>query len=335
MTALITKQRFNWMGYNGTETEEFDTTLLRTDGMQANNNAYAHRQQVVLELKERLYRIKRDLELVPEEELRAEEEARARRITEQKRLEEERLRREAEEAAWAEEAERQRLEREKARAEAEEEARRQREAEEQLEEERRLQLGKSEKDSNEDSDEESEPDDGHSEALTALPRTPEEMDKAIKGLVKGIRMLLASTGNGYVSYLDGSLHPSINKLEEYNNTKRESVIKAVDGTNVCVPDPAEHSLTEVSAAMEARDMARKKLDAYYAMQDPTYAARIRSVEKNAYGITKQRLDSDEEEDISTLTEDRQSTKKFFERMRKEYNVKAAVSGKAIAAVLGV
>ncbi|CAJ1022011.1 hypothetical protein, conserved [Leishmania lindenbergi] len=331
MTALITKQRFNWMGYNGTETEEFDTTLLRTDGMQANNNAYAHRQQVVLELKERLYRIKRDLELLPEEELRAEEEARARRITEQKRLEEERLRREAEEAAWAEEAERQRLEREKAQAEA----RRQREAEEQLEEERRLQLGKSEKDSDEDSDEDSEADDGHSEALTALPRTPEEMDKAIKGLAKGIRMLLASTGNGYVSYLDGSLHPSISKLEEYNNTKREGVIRAVDGTNVSVPDPAEHSLTEVSAAMEARDMARKKLDAYCAMQDPTYAARIRSVEKNAYGIPKQRLDSDEEEDKSTLTEDRQSTKKFFERMRKEYNVKAAMSGKAIAAVLGV
>ncbi|TPP50956.1 hypothetical protein CGC21_19035 [Leishmania donovani] len=274
MTALITKQRYNWMGYDGIESVECDTALLRSDVSSANNYNYMHRQQVIMELKERLYRIKRDLGLIPEEELRAEEEALQRRRMEKKRREaEERMRKEAEEAARAEEMERR-----------------------------------------------------------PMLRTQAEINSAIVGFTKGTRMLLASSGNGYVSYLDGSMHFTIAKVEKYNASKRERVMEAVAGTNVAVPTAEEYSLEEVRQAMNACDTARKKLDVLRALQDPTYTARIRSAEKDTYGTPVQQL-TEEDGDMSALVANCEDAKRFAESVRKAYNKKAAASGHALACAL--
>ncbi|CAC9483270.1 protein of unknown function - conserved [Leishmania donovani] len=324
MTALITKQRYNWMGYDGIESVECDTALLRSDVSSANNYNYMHRQQVIMELKERLYRIKRDLGLIPEEELRAEEEALQRRRMEKKRREaEERMRKEAEEAARAEEMERRRLELE----EAEERASAQ-EAAAQASAERKRYMD----DSDEDSDGENGIDDEQSASLVAMLRTQAEINSAIVGFTKGTRMLLASSGNGYISYLDGSMHFTIAKVEKYNASKRERVMEALAGTNVAVPTAEEYSLEEVRQAMNACDTARKKLDVLRALQDPTYTARIRSAEKDTYGTPVQQL-TEEDGDMSALVANCEDAKRFAESVRKAYNKKAAASGHALACAL--
>lgn len=331
MTALITTQRYNWMGYNGTETQEVDTALLRSDDAQADNYSYAHRQQVIAELKERLYHIKRDLDLIPEEELRAEEAERQRRREQRKRREEEaRAQREAEEAARREEAERQRREREEAaeaarRQQEEDEARRKAEEEEaQRNAARMRQLN----DSDEDSDQEEE----LNAALSAMPRTQAEIDAAVQGFGKGTRMYLASNGSGYVSYLDGSSHPSTAAVEGYNAGKRAAVVKATAGLNVHIPAAEEYDVAEARAATEARDIARKKLDAYRALQDPTYAARIRSSEKDRNGKPTTALTA-EDGDEEALAAQVEQTKQNMESVRQAYNARAAASGSAIAAAL--
>ncbi|KAG5507080.1 hypothetical protein JKF63_05826 [Porcisia hertigi] len=306
MTALITLQRFNWMGYNGTESEEIDTQHLRNSDKPSDNYSYAHRMQAILEMKERLYLIKRDLDLIPEEQLRAEEAERERKRAERKRREEEeRLRKEAEEAARSEEAERKRQE----------------EAEAQLEAERRRRMGNSE-----------EEEERLNAILASIPRTQTEINAAAEGFTKGTRMLLFSTDNGYVSYLDGSVHLSAPQTEEYNTSIRERVIKALDGTNVLVPAAEEYSLAEVHAANNARDEARKKLDAFRVTQDPTYSSRIRSTEKDAAGNPMQQL-APGESDEPTLVSNYESTKKRAESVRKAYNAKAASTGNSIASAL--
>ncbi|KAK7197341.1 hypothetical protein NESM_000681400 [Novymonas esmeraldas] len=331
MAALITKQRYNWMGYNGTESEEVDTALLRAEDAPADNYSYAHRQQVIAELRERLYHIKRELDLIPEEELRAEEAARERRRAERKRREEEeRERREAEEAARAEEADRQRQEREEAaeaarlQREAEEARRREQEAEAQRNAERWRQL--------QDSDEDSDVEEEQNMALAAMPRTQQEIDNAVQGFAKGTRILLASNGSGYVSYLDGSVHPSITAVEAYNESHRAGVVHALASTRTPAPAAEAHSLAGVRAASDARDAARKKLDAFRALQDPTYAARIRASEKDARGQPRQRLTA-EDGDEATLAANCESTKQHSEATRTAYNALAAESGSAISAAL--
>ncbi|CAG9572821.1 conserved hypothetical protein [Leishmania major strain Friedlin] len=324
MTALITKQRYNWMGYDGVESAVCDTALLRSDGGPANNYNYMHRQQVIMEVKERLYRIKRDLGLIPEEELRAEERAIQRRRMEKKRREEEeRIRKEAEEAARAEEMERRHLELEEAeeRASAEEVAT-------QASAEHKHYMN----DSDEDSDEENGIDDEQSASLVAMLRTQEEIDSAIAGFTKGTRMLLASSGNGYVSYLDGSVHFTIAKVESHNASNREKVMQALAGTNVAMPTAEEYSLEEVRQAMHDRDTARKKLDALRALQDPTYTARIRSAEKDTYGTPVQQL-MEEDGDMSALVANCEDAKRFAESVRKAYNSRAAASAHALACAL--
>ncbi|KAG5481240.1 hypothetical protein CUR178_06473 [Leishmania enriettii] len=320
MTALITTQRYNWMGYNGTETEEVDTALMRAADMPLNNYNYLHRQRVIMELKERLLQIKRELDLAPPEDRHSEEEARRRR-QEEKRLEEERMRREAEEAERAE-AERQRLELEA----ADKEARRQQEAMEREAMERKRMHGI---DLNSD---DSDASDEYSAVLEARAWTQKEIDEAIEGFAKGTRSLLSFTGNGYVSYLDGSTHPTTDKLDAYNVSKLEDLTTAMAGTHFNMPAAEEHSLEEVCAARDERDVARKKLEALRALEDRTYSVRIRSAEKDANGQPKQQLTPDDS-DLSALTVKFEAAKQLFETLRKACNEKASASGNAIAAAL--
>ncbi|GET88005.1 hypothetical protein, conserved [Leishmania tarentolae] len=312
MTALITKHRYNWMGYDGIESEEVDAALLRSDGGPANNYNYMHRQQVIMELKERLYRIKRDLGLISEEELRAEEEARQRRRMERKRRQEqERIRKEMEEAARAEEAERRRLEQEESEDWAtteEAEVRGKQECEKYMNDAEQCAL------------------------LAAMSRTQKEIDSAITGFSKGTRILLTCSGNVYVSYLDGSEHFTIADLEKYNAANRKRVIKALAGTNVSVPASEEHSLEKVREAIQARDTARKKLDAVRALEDPTYRVRIRSTEKGTDGTPSQQV-VQEDGDISALVANCEETKQFAKSVCSAYNKKAAASGRTLTSAL--
>ncbi|KAG5480592.1 hypothetical protein LSCM1_06296 [Leishmania martiniquensis] len=316
MTALITKQRYNWMGYDGTETEEVDTALLRAADVPGNNYSYLHRQRVILLLRESLLKIKRDLGLAPEDH--SEQEARQRRLEQKRREEEERMRREA---ALAD-AERQRLEQEA----AEEEARRQREAMERKEE---LRARTPSIDIN---SEDSDLSDEYSAVLLCRTCTQQEMDMAIEGFVKGTRSLLACTGNGYASYLDGSLHPTTSKLIEHNASKLDDVVSAMAGTYFEMPVAEEHSLEEVCAARDECDMARKKLEALRALDDRTYSVRIRTTEKNANGQPKQQLEP-EDDNMTILETNFESAKQRSENVRKSYNKKASASGNAIAAAL--
>ncbi|KPA82884.1 putative mitochondrial hypothetical protein [Leptomonas pyrrhocoris] len=329
MSVIITKQRYNWMGYNGTETEEVDTALLRGDKSTVDNYNYDHRQQVIAELKERLYQIKRDLDLLPEEELRAEEEARQRRRDERKRREEEgRRQRAEEEATRAEEEERQRIEQEeraeeqRRQQEADEVRRREQEAEAQRNADRWRQL-------HGDSDADSDVEEEQNEALSAMPRTQEEINSAVAGFSKGTRMLLAANGQGYVSYIDGSVHSSIEKLEAHNEKARGPAETATAGSSVSIPPAAEYSLDDVRAAAAHRQLLRKKLDAYRVLQDPTYAARIRSSEKDARGHPTTAI-TPEDGDEATIAAKLQEAKQHSEEVRKAYNDRATASANAIA-----
>ncbi|KPI89164.1 hypothetical protein ABL78_1727 [Leptomonas seymouri] len=329
MSVIVTKQRYNWMGYNGTETEEIDTSLLRNDGTQADNYNYDHRQQVIAELKERLYQIKRDLELLPEEELRAEEELRQRRRAERKRrAEEARRRRAEEEAARAEEEERQRIEQEERlrQQEEEEQRRREQEAEAQRNAQRWRQLH-DDSDADSDIDEEEK-----NEILSKMRRTQAEIDHATAGFAMGTRMLLAVNGQGYVSYIDGSLHASIDQLEAHNQKARAAAEAITAGSSVRVPPAAEYSLDDVRASAEKYQLLRKKLDAYRALQDPTYSARIRASEKGRNGQPSTAI-THEDGDEATIKTHMGDAKRHSEELRKAYNAKAAASGAAIAGVM--
>ncbi|KAL7708390.1 hypothetical protein N2W54_000765 [Lotmaria passim] len=331
MSVIITKQRYNWMGYNGTETEEVDTALLRGENGTLDNYNYDHRQQIIAELKERLYHIKRDLDLLPEEEMRAEEEARQRRRDERKRREEEARRRRAEEeAARAEEEERQRIEDE----ERAEERRRQQEEDEQRrrEEDEARRNAERWRQPRGDSDDDSDVEEEQNEALSAMPRTQEEIDYAVSGFVKGTRMLLIANDQGYVSYVDGSMHNSIDKLEAYNKEARAAAEAAVAGSSVSVPPAADFALDDVRTSAARQQELRKKLDAYRAQQDPTYSARVRASEKNSSGQPSSAITQDDG-DEAAITARLEEAKQHAEEVRKSYNAKATASGNAIAAVM--
>lgn len=332
MSVIITKQRYNWMGYNGTETEEVDVALLRGADAPVDNYNYEHRQQVIAELKERLYQIKRDLDLLPEEELRAEEENRQRRRADRKRREDEARRHRAEEeAARAEEEERQRIEQEeraeerRRQQEEEEERRRDQEAEAQKNAERWRQL-------HDDSDDDSDVEEEQNEALSGMPRSQEEIDNAAAGFAKGTRMLLAANGQGYVSYIDGSVHYTVEKLEAHNEANRAAAVVATAGSSVSVPPAEAYSLDDVRANVARHQLLRKKVDAYRALQDPTYAARVRASEKNINGQPSTAVTA-EDGDEATLTAQLEEAKQHSEEVRKAYNARATASGNAIAAVM--
>lgn len=68
--ALVQTHRFNWMGYEGTQSEALNLALLRqTDAGQLRYSDYQQRQQVVNEIELRLKLIKRDLGLLPQEDI--------------------------------------------------------------------------------------------------------------------------------------------------------------------------------------------------------------------------------------------------------------------------
>lgn len=329
--ALITTHRYNWMGHYGTETEEIDTAHLRGAGHTADNYDYEHRQQVIADIKERLHRVKRDLDLISEEEMRAEQEARQRRQAERRRREEEERQRQEEEAARrAEEEERRRIEKEQreqeeaARRAEEEERRRQAEKVEQERASRWRQIN----DSDADSDDEEE----INALLSGMRRTQKEIDNAVRGFTAGSRALIVSNDGGYVSYLDGSVHLTKAKLQQHNEAHRPGVEKAMEAANMPVPSAEEYALDEVSAAEAERDVARKKLDAYRVNQDPAYAVRIRSSEKDAAGKPTTELTA-EDGDEAALTEKVVSTKQKAAEIRKAYNDRAGKSGRTIASVV--
>lgn len=332
MSVIVTKQRYNWMGYNGTETQEVDTALLRGENAPVDNYNYDHRQQVIAELKERLYQIKRDLDLLPEEELRAEEEARQRRREDRKRREDEaRRRRVEEEAARAEEEERQRVEQE----ERAEERRRQQEAEEQRHREQETEAQKNAerwRQLHDDSDDDSDVEEEQNEALSNMPRSQAEIDAAVGGFAKGTRMLIASSGQGYVSYLDGSVHTTMAGLEAHNEKNRAAAVVATAGSSVSVPPAEEFALDDVQANAARHQLLRRKVDAYRALQDPTYAARVRASEKNINGQPSIEI-TPEDGDEAALTAQVQEARQHAEEVRTNYNARAAASGRAIAAVM--
>ncbi|KEG05291.1 hypothetical protein DQ04_23961000, partial [Trypanosoma grayi] len=67
--AVVQTHRFNWMGYEGTESETLNIALLRPSDMgHLRNNDCKQRQQIVADIRLRLKLIKRDLGLLPPEE---------------------------------------------------------------------------------------------------------------------------------------------------------------------------------------------------------------------------------------------------------------------------
>ncbi|CAD2217601.1 hypothetical protein AGDE_12373 [Angomonas deanei] len=332
MSAIVTTQRYNWMGYHGTETDEVDTALLRLDGSdKADNNNYERRQQVVGDIKERLYLIKKDLDLIPEEELRAEEEQRQRRKQEKERRAQEEKQRQAEEKQrQAEEAERRKEEQRQAQEEAqqrqaEEAAREAEEAQkrqaEEAEEAARAARWRALHDSDDDSDAEQE----QNELLEGYVRSQEEIDDAVKGFAAGTRGLLLAQGAGYVSYLDGGVHLTLEQLEQHNSAYRPGTerLYLAAGGDGSFPSEEEFNTQALREALQERELARQKLESRKVLEDPTYAARLRTEEKDAEGQPLLQLsEEDAERDVSTYNAALNDAKEAETTTRQEYNQRA-------------
>lgn len=243
---LLGLQRFNWMSYNGTDSEELNVMYLRALKNLPGFADYQTRQATIEEIRQRLLAIKSDLGILSEEELRAEEEARQRRR--QERAERRRLEQEEAERR-AREAEDRAAEEEKRRLAAEDYARRWAALQEQghLTEEaeaRRCAL------------------------LEGLERSQSEIDSAVVGVTFGARSLLLSTNSGYVSYLDGSMHTSVSRLNAYNVGHLESTRFALRHTTVSLPPASQFNTITLENTIAAREQARKNLDACRATRGP-------------------------------------------------------------------
>lgn len=328
MAALVGTQRYNWMGYHGTETEELNTALLRGgEGSSGDNFDYEHRQQVMSDIKERLHLIKRDLELIPEEELKAEEEERERRR-------EARREREAEAKRQAE-AERKAREEEEARAKVEQEKRAQEAALRQAEEEKRREEEERIAQANaarwrrlHDTDDDTDDDEEKNNILTNIPRSQEEIDSAVSTFGTAARTLLIEKDMGYVSYLDGTYHVTLSALQKHNKHHREGVVRALEGTNVELPDEEDFDTEDLATAQEHRTETRMKLDAIRCSDDPTYAARLRAGEKDEDDRPTVPM-SEEDGDADQLQSRLDDAKQRINVLRRQYNDRATEVAKRI------
>ncbi|CCW64707.1 unnamed protein product [Phytomonas sp. EM1] len=305
MTALIAGQRYNWMGYNGTESKEVDGIFIR-GGNDAGIADYWRRRSIIDDIKRRLHLIKGDLDLIPEEELRAEREAARRR----------RAAREAEEPArQAQDEECEDMDYDA--YQAEEDARRS--SESQFEERTREIMQRTA---------------GISEAecnglLENMPRTKAEVQQAVSSFSARTRAFLVRQGAYYVSYLDGSWHTSLEKLEQHNFKFQSLTERALEGTGVGLPLAEDYSTAELRDAAERLEVAQQKLQAYLCQVDRTHVMRLRKADKDERGNPIV-LITEEDGDEEALRRKVDDALADMVSLREAYNKRSAACGKKLA-----
>ncbi|CCW71886.1 unnamed protein product [Phytomonas sp. Hart1] len=299
MSSLIISQRYNWMGYNGTESKEIDQVFVRS-GDGAGIFDYWRRRSVLNDIKKRLHLIKGELNLIPEDELRAEREA-ARRC------------REANEAA------RRAKLNDDANRSQEEEARRLA----QVEFERRMRAimqrtaGISEAECN--------------ELLENLPHSRAEMVNAVNSFSTAARGLLVAHEAHYISYLDGSCHTSLDGLDQYNVKIRNQTKQALEELGMSLPQAEVYSTGALHDAKSVLKTAQQKLQAFFCQRDRTHAMRLRRADKDARGVPTTAL-TEEDGDEETLRQNVDDALVNMVTLREAYNERSAAFGQRMAAL---
>lgn len=289
MSLSLATTRYNWMGYNGTESAE--ELMLRWAGSQKGLLNQKERYELLQELEDRLFIIKIEMGLLPPEELRDI----ARRRAEAAREEAERLRRLQELREQERAAQRKALEDEEAEA--------------------RLKLIQ-----------ESLASMGLSAAYEreCLRKGIELADKqfAAKALSTAVKSYLLSQDVCFVSYLDGTSHLSLEELKNYNSVHRDRVAREV-GKLAAVPAPQSFDTASLLLAQASMNRLRVSYDAIRAREDETFALRLRSNERARLG--ENGTAENESEVLRRLNE----AQKQYETARAEYNRNATAAAKTL------
>lgn len=285
MSLSLMTTRYNWMGYNGTESAE--DLMLRWAGSQKGLLNQKERYEVLQELEDRLFIIKIEMGLLPPEELRDI----ARRRAEAAREEAERLRRlqllHEQELA----AQRKALEDEEA------------EARMKLIQELMGTMGLS-----------------AAYERECLRAGIELIDKKFvaKTLTTAVKSYLLSQDVSFVSYLDGTSHLSLEELKSYNTSRRDRVAKEV-GKLAAVPSQQSFDTSSLQLAQASMNRFRVAYDAVRAREDESFSQRLRSKERSALAANES--DENETELLRRLNE----TQQQFEAARAEYNRNATTT----------
>ncbi|ORC92396.1 uncharacterized protein TM35_000031490 [Trypanosoma theileri] len=297
--AVVQTHCFNWMGYEGTESETLNLALLRHGNSGNLRYAdYCQRQEVLADIRLRLKLIKRDLGLLPPE---AEETPVDDAIAELS--EDESLSLEAPISARPKEEEKKVVEDKEPSTLL---AVRQ----------RALQSTGTGRGSDSDEDE---------EIVYVYPAPPSADDTATAAKAAGaaLRSVLFEAGATYVSYIDGAEFTSTTALAEHNEAKRAEL------TDVELPEPGAFDLAPLEAALEERTQLRLKLDAVRAARDPEYAAAvIPASERDNSGNPITNVDVSEA-DEAQLSQKLTKAVRYLAALRELYNNRASKSANAV------
>lgn len=244
MTLSLEAVRYNWMGYNGTESAE--VMMSRWAGESGGMMDFKERFGTLQEIEDRLYIIKLEMGLLPPEELRDIVRQRAQAARE----EQERLKQLRQEHENKLAAERRELEDEEARERL------------QILKEMENALGIS----------------GLQEEAfrVGLEEARSQFNPMV--LARALKSFLSSKDATFVSYLDGTSHVSIEELNGYNSSIRDRVAREVNGI-VALPPSQSFDIKTLQIAETAVNHSRMRYDAARACADSFLLQRLREAER--------------------------------------------------------
>ncbi|KAH9589135.1 hypothetical protein LSM04_002692 [Trypanosoma melophagium] len=297
--AVVQTHRFNWMGYEGTESEALNLALLR-HGNSGNlrYTDYCQRQEVLGDIRLRLKLIKRDLGLLPPEAEETPVEDAVGELDDH----DDALSLGAPPSEGPKEVERDDVDDEPAALAA---IRR-----------RVRQTGGRQHGSDSDEDD---------EIVYVYPAPPAENETAaaMKGVGGALRTMLCEAGANFVSYIDGAEFPSTAALTAHNDAKRAEL------SDVELPEPSEFNITPLETAVEERNQLRMKLDAVRAARDPEYSAAVIPVsERDNSGNPITNVGA-HEADEAQLSQKLTKAKRRLAALQAAYNKRALTSAQSV------
>lgn len=152
-------------------------------------------------------------------------------------------------------------------------------------------------------------------------------------LSNAVRGYLCSKDCGYVCYLDGTFHLRIDELNDYSE-RLDKILKEKYGGRIKLPRFRSYLTNNLYLAKLHLDNCRQAVDADRCITDPGFVARLRVVERRKITPPGSQQNADQKETqegengseaekrSEMLVNELEKAKKVFEELRREYNLSA-------------
>ena len=170
----------------------------------------------------------------------------------------------------------------------------------------------------------------------AAPVLSSRTAKAAHTVSTAIRSSLIRSGVSYTSFLDGTLHEGLRKVNLYNEFGRPLLAEALKGSGIAIPNEEEFETASLAAAIKEEAVCRIALDAARKQRDLTYMSSFvpptpSSTHGDSYSNSNKQqtpFDSLPDDEYESLEAVYQELRQRVNGMRNTYNLKAEACARA-------